>query len=63
MFTRTGLVWAQQEKLTASDGTSGDFFGGSVVVDGDTIVIGASLDDKNFSSSGSAYVFIRTGTV
>ena len=63
VYTRTGTVWGQQEKLTARDGTSGDKFGISVAVDGDTIVIGASGDDDNDSGSGSSYVYTRTGTV
>lgn len=47
----------QTAKLTPSDGTENDFFGCSVAVDGDTIVIGAYGDDDNGSQSGSAYVF------
>ena len=27
VFTRTGTTWTQQQKLLASDGTSGDYFG------------------------------------
>ncbi|MBY5163138.1 FG-GAP repeat protein [Salsipaludibacter albus] len=46
-----------QTKLTASDAASGDEFGVSVAVDGDTIVVGASLDDDNGTNSGSAYVY------
>ena len=63
VYTRTGTIWALQEKLTASDGASGNSFGFSVAVNGDTIVVGAFLDDDNGSDSGSAYVFIRTGTI
>ena len=58
VFSRSGGTWAQQAKLTAFDGTSGDHFGASVAVDGDTAaVIGALYDDDNGSDSGSAYVF------
>ena len=32
-------------KLTASDAGADDWFGSSVAIDGDTIVIGAYLDD------------------
>jgi hypothetical protein len=63
VFTRTGTVWSLQEKLTASDGSSGDQFGESVAINGDTIVVGADFDDDNGSNSGSAYVFTRTGTI
>ena len=47
----------QTAKLTASDGASGDVFGVSVSVSGDTVVVGAYGDDDNGSASGSAYVF------
>ena len=49
--------FTQVAKLTASDGTSSDYFGYSVAVDGEAIVVGAYGDDDNGSTSGSAYVF------
>ena len=48
---------AQPTKLTAFDGAAFDFFGSSIVVTSDKIVIGAPSDDDNGSNSGSAYVF------
>jgi hypothetical protein len=57
VFIRSGTTWTEQQKLTASDATAGDHFGRSVSVDGDTIVVGAYLDDDGGSRSGSAYVF------
>lgn len=60
VFVRNGSAWALQAKLTASDGVGGDFFGGSVSLSGDTALVGAS--DSGFNK-GSAYVFVRTGTV
>jgi len=62
VFIRTGNTWTQQTKLIASDGVAGDWFGSSVSLDGDTALIGAYKDDDNGQDSGSAYVFIRTGT-
>jgi hypothetical protein len=62
VYTRTGAAWSEQAKLLASDGTGGDAFGISVAVDGDTAVVGAHLNDDAGSSSGSAYVFTRSGT-
>jgi len=50
--------WLEQDKLTASDGTSGDLFGYSVSIDGDYAIIGACGDD---AYTGSAYVFERDG--
>ena len=49
----------QQVKLTASDGATNDYFGVSVSVSGDTIVVGAYADDDNGTNSGSAYVFVK----
>jgi uncharacterized repeat protein (TIGR01451 family) len=51
--------WGQAVKLTASDGAAGDYFGISVSISSDTIVIGAYGDDDHGSSSGSAYIFTR----
>ena len=58
VFTKPGTGWAtatETAKLTASDGVVGDWFGQSLAVDGDTVVVGASEDD----GSGSAYVFTK----
>ena len=63
VFTRESGVWNQGAKLTPSDGASGDYFGWSVAVDGDTAVAGAVFDDDNGSESGSAYVFTRESGV
>jgi hypothetical protein len=72
VFTRSGTTWSQQQKLTASDATSYDDFGGGVVSDvivgaavgisGDTIVVGAFGEDAEGSNAGAAYVFTRSGT-
>jgi hypothetical protein len=62
VFTRTSTTWTQQAKLLASDAAAGDYFGVSVSLDGDTALIGAYKDDDKGVDSGSAYVFIRTGT-
>ena len=51
--------WTQVAKLMAGDGAALDYFGLSVSIDGDTVVIGAYGDDDDGSSSGSAYVFTR----
>jgi len=44
------------------DGAAGDWFGGSVSIDGDYALIGAFGDDDDGADSGSAYVFKRSGT-
>jgi hypothetical protein len=57
-----GAFWATVVKLTASDGVAGDNFGYSVAIsgDGNTVVVGASGDDDNGTSSGSVYVYNGT---
>ncbi|MFC2041905.1 FG-GAP repeat protein, partial [Chloroflexota bacterium] len=62
VFVRSGTSWTQQAKLTASDGAGDDWFGSSVAISGDTAVVGAFYDDDNGADSGSAYVFVRSGT-
>ena len=52
---------AEIAKLLASDGASGDSFGFSVDIDGDTAVVGAFLHDHQGTDSGAAYVFVRDG--
>ena len=62
VFERGGAGnWSEVQKLTASDGAANDFFGRSVSISGETVVVGAYNDDDNGSSSGSAYVFERDG--
>ena len=55
--TDGGATYDQVAKLTAADGAASDTFGGSVAIDGVTIVVGACCDDDGGSNSGSAYVF------
>lgn len=38
VFVRSGGVWTEQAKLTASDGFANDRFGDSVAISGDTVV-------------------------
>jgi hypothetical protein len=62
VFVRSGTGWSEQAKLLPSDGAAGDGFGVGVAVDGDSAVVGAPGDDDQGSASGSAYVFVRSGT-
>jgi hypothetical protein len=64
VFVRSGGVWSQQQMLSASDGAVGDEFGSSVAIRGDTVVVGAHLDDVGaVNNQGSVYVFVRSGGV
>jgi len=62
IYKWNGTSWAQQAKLTASDGAGGDSFGRAVAISGDRCVAGASGDDDMGSNSGSAYIFLWNGT-
>ena len=75
VFVRSGTTWTQQAYLKASNSQAGDQFGYSVSVSGDTVVVGAYLEDSNAtgvggdqnnnsaSNSGAAYVFVRANNV
>jgi hypothetical protein len=63
VFVRSCAIWAQEAKLTASDGATFDQFGLSVAISGDgsTAVIGAAGADVDGNpSQGAAYVFVRS---
>jgi hypothetical protein len=73
VFVRSGTNWTQQAYLKAHQVTLNDHFGDSVGISGDTVVVGASGEDsgttavnstpeESASSSGAAYVFVRSGT-
>jgi nucleoside-specific outer membrane channel protein Tsx len=55
VFVRSGTIWSQKAKLTASDGASGDSFGHSVAISRSTAVAGAYAHN---SSAGAAYAFV-----
>ncbi len=61
VYRWNGAMWVLEQKLLASDGLSGDFFGGSVAVDGDVIVVGATGRDTFAADDGAAYVFRWNG--
>jgi len=52
--------WSQQVKLLASDGQASDYFGRSVAIHEDTVIIGSDGDDDYGERSGSAYIFVRS---
>ena len=73
VFTRSGTTWSQQAYLKASNTGTGDQFGLSVAVSGDTVTVGAYQEDSNTTgvnstpnesvfNSGAAYVYTRSGT-
>ena len=62
IFKRDGTAWTQEAKITASDGAAYGWFGDSVAISGDSVVVGAKGDDGAGTDSGSAYIFKRDGT-
>ncbi len=65
VFEKPATGWinmTETAKLTSSDGAQADYFGISVSISGDNIVVGAYGDDENGSYSGSAYVFEKPAT-
>ncbi len=46
VFVRSGTTWTQQAYLKASNAGVGDWFGFDVDISGDTIVVGAPLEDN-----------------
>ncbi|MBV2120867.1 MAG: cadherin-like beta sandwich domain-containing protein [Candidatus Thiodiazotropha sp. (ex Ctena orbiculata)] len=78
VFTRSDGTWSQQAYLKASNAEganindrSGDRFGSSVAVSGDTLIVGApfedsaslSEDDNSALNAGAVYVFTRSGSI
>ena len=54
----------QQAQLVAADGVASDRFGSSVALSGDTALVGVPRDDTGTNvDQGSAYVFVRSGTM
>ena len=77
VFTRSGSSWSQQAYLKAPNAEDSDQFGDSVAISGDTLVVGAPLENSNqttvsngstaspdnsASNAGAAYVFVRSGS-
>jgi hypothetical protein len=74
VFVRSGGLWSQQAYLKASNTGGADNFGSDVSIYGNTIAVGAPLEDSNatgvngnqFDNSvrdaGAVYVFVRSGT-
>lgn len=73
VYVRTNGIWSQQAYLKPSNTNGGDWFGASVAISGNTIVVGAPREDSNATGingnqasnaaidAGAAYVFVRSG--
>ena len=64
VFVRSGATWVEQQQLIPGDAALNDHFGFAVGLWGDTAVVGAYRADPGGAlGAGSAYVFVRSGTV
>ncbi|MFN0206142.1 MAG: FG-GAP repeat protein, partial [Planctomycetota bacterium] len=73
VFVRSGLSWSHQAYVKASNTGVNDNFGHAVSISGNTLIVGARLEDSNAAgvngdqsnnaavNSGAAYVFVRSG--
>ncbi len=68
VFEKSGSIWQQTARLVASDRAFADDFGRAVAISGNTIVVGAQLENEDanggntLSNAGSAYVFEKSGS-
>jgi len=69
IFKNSAGIWTQTQKIIANDRASNDEFGWSVAINGNTLVVGAHLEDEDENGlntiyhAGSAYIFeLNTGT-
>jgi hypothetical protein len=75
LFERSGGTWSQIAFIKSSNPGASDSFGQSVALDGDTLVVGAHLEDSaatgvggdqsdnTANDAGAVYVFTRTAGV
>lgn len=65
VFSRSGTVWSQEQKLTHSDPAASDKFGHSVAINttSDLILVSAVNKTGTVAVQGAIYAFTRSGTV
>jgi len=61
IFVREDDRWAHRGQLVATDGSADDYFGASVAILGDTLMVGAVGAGGSGESSGSVLFFVRVG--
>lgn len=59
VFRRRNGSWESENHLKASDAAAGDLFGSAVALSGDTLAVGAYLQDGDARDSGAVYLFQR----
>jgi hypothetical protein len=60
IYTRSGTVWTQRTKLTASDRVGHDYFGLSVAISDQLVLVGTPLGPSD-TGPGRAYLFQGAG--
>ncbi len=69
IFKRNEENWSQVQKIVASDRDAIDYFGWTVAMDGDHLLVGAYSEDEDevggnsLSDAGSVYAFKRSGSL
>jgi hypothetical protein len=61
VYTYDGGAWTLQQAIDAPDAGSRDFFGTSVDIEGDTLIIGSPGHDHAGAPGGAAYIYTRSG--
>ncbi len=73
VFQRSGTTWSQEAYLKASNPDPGDFFGYSLAISGDTVVVAANEEDSSATgvngiqidnaapNAGATYAFVGPG--
>jgi hypothetical protein len=62
VFQFTAGSWSQVAKLTPSDGEADDYFGVSVDISGDYIIVGSHYNEGREPGTGAAYIYEKPGT-
>ncbi|MFC6757382.1 FG-GAP repeat protein [Halomicroarcula sp. GCM10025894] len=63
VYSRDGSNWRQRAKLTPDDWAPRGWFGYSISLDGDRLLVGSDVyDGLGSDAQGAAYIFTRSGT-
>ncbi len=57
-----GTTWGNEQKIIASDGAANDWFGNSVDISGNRVIVGAPKNDENGTDSGATYIYEWNGS-
>jgi hypothetical protein len=65
VYSRSGTVWTQEQKVVPPDPVASGYFGGNVAIDstGTRMVIASDNRTDGVANCGAVYVFLRTNTL